>query len=53
MIEIKSYLGSLNIQSGSNFTLVQEYHGSIADPQHIDGAIELTINGQSLISQDQ
>jgi hypothetical protein len=53
MIAIKSYLGSINIHSGSNFILVQEYHGSIVDPQHIDGAIELTIHGQSLISQDQ
>ena len=53
MIEIKSYLGSINIQSGKNFILVNDYNGTIKDPRHIDGAIELTINSTYLIGQNQ
>lgn len=53
MIEIKSYIGSINIQSGKKFTLVHEYDGRMKDCRHIDGAIELTIDGLVLISQDQ
>jgi hypothetical protein len=53
MIDIKSYIGSINIQSGKKFTLVHEYDGKIKDCRHIDGAIELTVDGLVLISQDQ
>ncbi len=53
MIEVKSYLGSINIESGENFTLVGEYDREIDDPRHIDGAIELIIDGKYLISQEQ
>jgi hypothetical protein len=53
MIEVKSYIGSINIESGENFTLVGEYDGTIEDPRHIDGAIELIIDGKYLISQQQ
>jgi uncharacterized protein YlzI (FlbEa/FlbD family) len=53
MIEIKSYIGSINIQSGKKFTLVHEYDGKIKDCRHIDGSIELTVDGLVLISQDQ
>lgn len=53
MIEIKSYIGSINVQSGKNFILVNEYTRTVKDPRHIDGAIELTVNGKALISQEQ
>ena len=53
MIEVKSYIGSINIQSGKNFILVNDYNGTIKDPRHIDGAIELTVNGKSLIDQER
>lgn len=53
MIEVKSYVGSINVQSGSTFTLVNEYTGTINDPRHIDGAIELTIDNYPLINKDQ
>ncbi len=53
MIEVKSYIGSINIQGGKNFTLVSQYDGAIDDPRHIDGAIELIIDGKYLISQEQ
>jgi hypothetical protein len=53
MIEVKSYIGSINIQRGENFTLVGEYDGEIEDPRHIDGAIELIIDDKYLISQEQ
>jgi hypothetical protein len=53
MIEITSYIGSINVQSGKNFTLVSEYNGVFKDPRHIDGAIELIVNGKALISQEQ
>ncbi len=53
MIEVKSYIGSINIESGKNFTLIGEYDGAIDDPRHIDGAIELIIDGKYLISQEQ
>jgi hypothetical protein len=53
MIEVKSYIGSINIQSGKSFTLVGEYDGEIEDPRHIDGAIELIIDGEYIISQEQ
>jgi hypothetical protein len=53
MIEVKSYLGSINIQRDSNFTLVDEYMGSIKDQRHIDGAIELVIDGVPIIVKEQ
>jgi hypothetical protein len=53
MIEIKSYLGSINIKSGSTFTLIDEYVGSIQDPRHIDGAIELVVEGVTIMGQEQ
>jgi hypothetical protein len=53
MIAVKSYIGSINIESGENFTLISEYDGTIEDPRHIDGAIELIIDGKYLISQEQ
>jgi hypothetical protein len=53
MIEVKSYIGSINIESGKKFTLVGDYDGAIDDPRHIDGAIELIIDGKYLISQEQ
>lgn len=53
MIEIKSYIGSVNIQSGKNFILVNNYNGIVKDPRHIDGAIELMVNGKAIISQEQ
>jgi hypothetical protein len=53
MIEIKSYLGSINIKSGSTFTLVENYTGSIRDPRHIDGAIVLVVDGVAIIGQEQ
>jgi hypothetical protein len=53
MIEVKSYLGSINIQHGSIFTLIEDYTGSVKDPRHIDGAIELTIDGSTLIAKEQ
>ena len=52
MIEIKSYIGSTNIQSGRNFILVNDYSGTIKDHRHIDGTIELTVNSTSLFGQD-
>lgn len=53
MIEVKSYLGSINVQQGSVFTLVEDYTESVKDPRHIDGAIELTIDGNPLIVKEQ
>jgi hypothetical protein len=53
MIEVRSYLGSINIQHGSVFTLVQDYTESVKDPRHIDGAIELTVNSIPLIVKEQ
>lgn len=53
MIEVKSYIGSVNIESGKSFTLLGEFDREIDDPRHIDGAIELIIDGKYLISQEQ
>lgn len=53
MIDVKSYLGSINIQHGSTFTLIENYTGSVKDPKHIDGAIELTVDGIPLIVKEQ
>jgi hypothetical protein len=53
MIEVKSYIGSINIEGGEKFTLMGDYDGVIDDPRHIDGAIELIIDGKYLISQEQ
>ena len=46
MIEIDSYLGSINVEDGSNFILVCECVGTTKDPRYIDGAIELTIDNK-------
>lgn len=53
MVEVKSYLGSINVQSGKNFVLVDEYTGVIKDMKHIDGAIKLIIDGKTIIDQKQ
>jgi hypothetical protein len=53
MIEVKSYIGSINIQHGGNFTLIEDYTGSVKEPRYIDGAIELTVDGYPLIVKEQ
>ena len=46
MIWIESYLGSINVQNGSNFILVSKYVGVIKNPRHINRVIELTIDNK-------
>jgi hypothetical protein len=53
MIEINSYIGSINIKMGRKFTLIHDYNEKIKDHRHIDGAIELIVDDLVLISQDQ
>lgn len=53
MIEVRSYLGSISVQRGSVFTLVEDYTEFVKNPRHIDGAIELTVDGNSLIGKEQ
>lgn len=50
MIEAKSYLGSVTVDGGPRFVSLDEFNGSISKPRHIDGAIELTVDGSPLIT---
>jgi hypothetical protein len=50
MFTAKSYLGSVTIDRGAKFVPLEEFMGTIAKPRHIDGGIEMTVDGKPLLT---
>ena len=50
MDSAKNFLGR-SATTGDTFIAIEDFHGDIGDPIHIDGAIELTANGVQILSK--
>lgn len=46
------HISSLMKNEDGSFTPIQEWDGMISDPDYLEGALELTVNGVSLITPD-
>lgn len=52
-IKVNTFLGSIKNNQAEQFTPIEEFRGILSDPKHINGAIELSINGKALITKKQ
>ncbi|MFC6080559.1 hypothetical protein [Sphaerisporangium aureirubrum] len=49
MINVRSYLRT----SGGEFVAVDEFAGSLGDPDYVEGAIEVEVDGRAILGKDQ